>query len=188
MADLDWLIIMGGPMSVNDEKKYPWLKDEIQFINNAILSGKTVIGICLGAQLIAKALGAKVYKNNNKEIGWFNIKFTPEVESIKHFRGFKREEKVFHWHGDTFDLPDNAVLLASSEACENQAFIINEKVLAMQFHLETTKQSLEEMINNGRNELVKSDYIQSDESQLINEDLINQNNELLFGLLSAMAD
>lgn len=188
LADIDWLIIMGGPMSVNDEKKYPWLTSEIQFIKNAILSGKTVIGICLGSQLIAKALGARVYKNLKKEIGWFNIRLTPEAKNTKHFLDFKKEEKVFHWHGDTFDIPNDAILMASSEVCMNQAFILNNKVLALQFHLETTKESLEEMIKNGRDELVESEYIQTDETQLINEDLINHNNELLFSLLSSMAD
>ena len=122
-ADLDVLIIMGGPMSIHDEAEYPWLRAEKELIAASIREGKKVLGICLGAQLIAAVCGARVYPNPQKEIGfwpmgWRNGGFGPAEEV----------EMVFHWHGETFDLPEGAVLLASTEACVNQAFSLGDRV------------------------------------------------------------
>ncbi len=113
------LIFMGGPMSVNDP--LPYLRLEEQFIREAAAAGIPVLGICLGSQLIAKALGAKVYRNTGKEIGWFDLHFTPQAAADGLFGGLT-SETVFHWHGETFDLPQGAQLLASSALCRNQAF------------------------------------------------------------------
>jgi len=137
----DWLIIMGGAMSANDDAKYPWLTAEKQFIKKAIDSDKIVIGVCLGAQLIAAALGAKVYRNKYKEIGWFDI--TPAKDAKKTILAdcFAATQTAFHWHGDTFDLPNRAIHLASSDACKNQGYIIDGCVIGFQFHLETTVDS-----------------------------------------------
>ena len=110
MADFDWLIVMGGPMGVDDEDQYPWLKQEKQFIQQAIESGKIVLGICLGAQLIAAALGAKVYKNKNPEIGWFNIDRHIEAEKTILSSVILSQLEVFHWHGDTFDIPAGSTI------------------------------------------------------------------------------
>jgi GMP synthase-like glutamine amidotransferase len=155
---LDLIIAMGGPMSVNDELELPWLPDEKRFIRAAIENGKPVLGICLGAQLIASALGSRVYRNPLKEIGWFPIEATPGAAEV--FR-FPPTCEVLHWHGETFDLPANAVRLAKSTACENQAFQIGRNVLALQFHLETTQESLKELAENCAHELVPGPYVQS---------------------------
>jgi GMP synthase-like glutamine amidotransferase len=186
LSDFDWLIIMGGSMSVNDEQQFPWLADEKRFIRQAIDAGKTVLGICLGSQLVSAALGAKVYKNNEKEIGWFDIELTCFAKSDQWFSEMGSRLKVFHWHGDTFDLPDNAIHLFYSAGCKHQAYIYKEKVLALQFHLEQTLNSLKDMIEYGRQELKPARYVQT-EKELLNIQLIESNKNVLFKLLDRMA-
>ena len=158
-SGLDLVIAMGGPMSVNDEASLPWLANEKRFLREAIRHGIPVVGICLGAQLIASALGARVYPVRHREIGWFDIEACPAAGNG--FR-FPDRSKVFHWHGETFDLPPGATRLARSEVCENQAFQLGSKVIGLQFHLETTRESVEKMIANCRDELVAGPYIQSE--------------------------
>ncbi len=161
---IDLLIIMGGSMSVNDERDFPWLVKEKQFIRDCIYKEKSVLGICLGAQLIANALGARVYPNREKEIGWY------EVEGLKspghQVFPFPESFPAFHWHGDTFDLPPGAMHLARSKACENQAFQIGRKVIGLQFHLETTESLLQQMVFHSRNELAPSKFVQP-ESEIL---------------------
>jgi GMP synthase-like glutamine amidotransferase len=164
LKDIDLLVIMGGPMSVNDEDKYPWLVHEKKFIYEAIKSGKAVLGICLGAQLIASVMGARVYKNPVKEIGWFPVCRIPVND--KSVFCFPESLKVFHWHGETFDLPVGATRLAASAACKNQGFQLGKKVIALQFHLETTPESAWSIVHNCREELVPSAYIQTDDEIL----------------------
>jgi GMP synthase (glutamine-hydrolysing) len=130
------LIFMGGPMSVNDDLGY--LRREEQFIRDAASRGVPVLGICLGAQLIAHAMGAAVRRNPAKEIGWFEIEFTPEAAEDPLFGMFRGREMVFHWHGETFDLPEGAVLLAASDRCRHQAFRLGDSVYGLQFHPEVT--------------------------------------------------
>lgn len=156
--EFDLLIVMGGPMSVNDEERYPWLRIEKQFIKESISAGKAVLGICLGAQLIANALGESVFPNRRKEIGWFPIH---SVESDnKSCFSFPKSIEVFHWHGETFDLPETATLLASSEACKNQAFQLGTSTIGLQFHLETTPESAKAIVDNCSQELLPSIYVQ----------------------------
>lgn len=155
---IDLLIVMGGPMSVNDEERFPWLRLEKQYIKQTIKSGKAVLGICLGAQLIASALGESVYPNRRKEIGWFPVQGIPS-EDDRIFR-FPPLIEVFHWHGETFDLPESAVLLARSEGCENQAFQVGHKVIGLQFHLETTPESAQAIVKNCRAEILPSMFVQ----------------------------
>ena len=162
--EIDLLIIMGGPMSVNDEIELPWLIREKRFIGDAIDNGKPVLGICLGAQLIASAMGAKIFPNAFKEIGWFPIQGISSIDSSA-FR-FPASTEVFHWHGETFDLPTGAILLARSEGCENQAFQIGKSVIGLQFHLETTPESAMELVSNCRDELVAGEYIQTEQDIL----------------------
>ena len=159
MDSFDWLIIMGGAMSANDDAKYSWLTAEKEFIKKAIDAGKVVIGVCLGAQLIAASLGAKVYRNKYKEIGWFDLKPSKEAKSTILGNCFSME--VFHWHGDTFDLPKGAVHLASSEATKNQGFIINNRVVGFQFHLETTCEYAKALFDNFPEEIKNDKYIQN---------------------------
>jgi GMP synthase-like glutamine amidotransferase len=187
LDDFDWLIIMGGGMSVNDEDRFPWLADEKRFIRKAIDAGKTVLGICLGSQLVSAALGAKVYPNKEKEIGWFDIEFTCYALEAELFQDFGTRLKVFHWHGDTFDLPEGAVHLAWSRGCKNQAYLYKEKVLALQFHLEPTLDSLKQMIETGREELKHSRYVQAEQELLNYSQLIVTNKTFLFIMLDRLA-
>ncbi|WOO41204.1 type 1 glutamine amidotransferase [Rubellicoccus peritrichatus] len=157
---IDLLIVMGGPMSINDGQEYPWLIEEKAFIRRAVEAGKPVLGICLGAQLIAGSLGSRVYQNNEKEIGWFPIQdITSNDESVFHFPA---SVEVFHWHGETFDLPPGAVRIAESEGCKNQAFQIGKSVIGLQFHLETTPKSADAIVSHCRDELTPAKYIQSE--------------------------
>jgi GMP synthase-like glutamine amidotransferase len=158
--DVDLLIVMGGPMSVNDEETCPWLAAEKQFIRTMIASGRPVLGICLGAQLIACAMGAKVYPNKTKEIGWFPIQGLPSKDGSVF--SFPASADVFHWHGETFDLPDGAFHLARSKACEHQAFQLGRSVIGLQFHLETTARSAEDLVLHCRDELVASPFVQTE--------------------------
>jgi len=188
LSDMDWLIIMGGPMSVYEEEKFSWLAAEKQFIKKAIQAGKTIIGICLGAQLLAEILGAKVYQNAYKEIGWFPVALTSEGQQNKLFSNFENQATVFHWHGDTFDLPREAVHLAQSKACKNQAFLYNKKILGLQFHLEMNEQSLKEMLENGASELVSAKYIQTKNEISQRQNLFATNRKMLFAILDNMAE
>lgn len=197
---IDWLIIMGGPMGVYDEGAYPWLRQEKEFIRQAIAGGKTVIGICLGAQLIAHVLGARVYPNPGKEIGWFPVSIAPETRPGPVAEG-SPELMVFHWHGDTFDLPENAVRIASSAACRNQGFLYNERVLGLQFHPEATASSVAEMVKAGAEELstVETDprktgmkekgncFVQAPAEILGRNDLVPAANRFLEHLLDRLA-
>jgi GMP synthase-like glutamine amidotransferase len=162
--DFDLLIIMGGPMSVHDEADFPWLAAEKQLIRQAIAARRAVLGVCLGAQLIAAALAAPVYRHRFKEIGWFPI-FGAGPEDGSAFR-FPAATEVFHWHGDTFDLPPGAIRLAGSEGCENQAFQLGDRVIGLQFHLETTPEAVRAMIAHGRAELAPARFVQPETSIL----------------------
>jgi GMP synthase-like glutamine amidotransferase len=155
---IDLLVAMGGPMSVNDEIELPWLRSEKQFIRDEIARGTAVLGICLGAQLIASALGASVYRNKAKEIGWFPIQAVPTPAGA--FK-FPAHCNVFHWHGETFDLPAGALRLARSPACDNQAFQLNRNVIALQFHLETTPASANALIEHCQDDLIPGPFVQS---------------------------
>ena len=169
LYDFDWLIVMGGPMGVGDELQYSWMSKEKSFIKSAIESGKIVLGVCLGAQLIAEALGAKVYNNGDREIGWFPID-TPKPENYTILQGvFPQGIEVFHWHGETFDIPTPGILLASSKACHNQAFIVENRVVGLQFHLETTLDSAKALVENCRNELDGSKFVQNEKEILAQE-------------------
>ena len=163
---IDWLIIMGGPMGVYEDKKYPWLTAEKSFIEASIKAGKKVLGICLGAQLIASALGAKIYPHIHKEIGWFPLRLTDEGIVSAVLKGFPAELLAFHWHGDTFSFPGGAERLAETTACRNQAFAFGNKVIGLQFHLDVTLESVEQLIENGAAQLVNAPHIQTPEQML----------------------
>lgn len=154
----DWLIVMGGPMGTCDEAEYPWLKAEKLAIRKAVDAGRVVIGICLGAQLIAESLGARVFPNAHREIGWFPVKTTPAAREL--FEDLPEEMEVFHWHGDTFDLPGGATHLAESAGCRNQAFAVGKRVFGFQFHLETTEESARALMENCGHEITEGPYMQ----------------------------
>jgi len=158
---IDWLIIMGGPMSVNDEQTYPWLQTEKEFIAEAIAKEKKVLGICLDAQLIASAFGSKVYPNRNRKIGWFPVQRLAQEENKNLKDVFPSQMEVFHWHDETFNIPEHAVNFARSEGCTNQAFCIGEHVLGLQFHLEVTPLTVKSLTEQCQNDLVPGHYVQS---------------------------
>ncbi len=161
----DTLVMMGGPMSVNDEKIYPYIEREMELVRQFISAGKKVFGVCLGAQIMAKALGAKVYAGPQKEIGWYDIELTeggikdPLMKKLAVHPGagdFRKRFKVFHWHGETFDIPEGALRLAKSELYPNQAFRYGGSAYAFQFHIEVKKGMIYEWLQNepvDRNEL-----------------------------------
>lgn len=184
--DFDWLIVMGGPMSVNDTEVYHWLKDEKTFIKNAIENDKVVLGICLGAQLIANALGSKVYQCKEKEIGWFPVSKAKEITAHGLADIFPDEIEVFHWHGETFDLPANAARIAGNNVCKNQAFVYNEKVIGLQFHLESTQESIEALIKNCSDEIVEAPYIQPAEVMLKDVNKVERVNKLMENILNRL--
>lgn len=160
LEDFDMLVIMGGPMGTYEEDKYPWLEEEKSFVRKSINAGKPVIGVCLGSQIIANALGAEVYPNGEKEIGWMPVSMTNEA--VAFFDASSSKPVVFQWHGDTFDLPNGARLLASSDVCVNQAFLYNDRVLGLQFHFEVTQYSATQMLDNGLDELIDAPHIQKE--------------------------
>jgi len=151
LSAFDMLAVMGGPMSVNDEAQYPWLGPELACVRDAIGAGKAVLGVCLGAQMIAKALGANVYPAKQKEIGWFPVERTARRHAL--FDGIPASFMAFHWHGETFDLPAGAVHLAQTAAVPNQAFAAGSRVLGLQFHMEATPASVKDLLNHAGDEI-----------------------------------
>lgn len=137
------LVILGGPMSVYDVRAHPYLKTELKVIEEALQRGVPMLGICLGAQLIATALGAQVRPNRHKEIGWYDVAPTSVAADDPLFAHFRGVERIFQWHGDTFDIPHGGTHLASSLVCERQAFRYGDKVYGLQFHLEVDQPMIE---------------------------------------------
>ncbi len=184
----DILVIMGGPMGVYDEKKFPWLTEEKKFIESAIRKQKKIIGICLGAQLIANVLGANVYKNSYKEIGFFPVKLTNEAKTHNLFNHFPEEFITFHWHGDTFDLPADSIRTFRNNATTNQGFIYNENVVAFQFHLESTNESIMDLYKYSISDLNTNDklYIQNYDKASNYFTIIKNLNQLLFNFLDKL--
>jgi GMP synthase-like glutamine amidotransferase len=171
-ADYDILVMMGGPMSVNEDDIYPYIKKEETLVRDFIAAGKRVLGVCLGAQIMAKALGSRVYKGAEKEIGWYDIEITGDAlmdKRIKYLAAHPRTEdtgrtfKVFHWHGETFDIPKGAVRLASSALYPNQAFRYGENAYAFQFHIEVQKAMVYEWL---KNETTDFDKIKAETEKL----------------------
>lgn len=188
LADFDWLMIMGGPMGVYNETSYPWLREEKALIRSAIDAGKTIIGICLGSQLLAEALGARVYRNPQKEIGWFPVSVTSEAKQHELLAGLTDSFPVFHWHGDTFDLPEGATHLLTTAACKNQAFSYGNKILGLQFHLEATPETLQAMVDHGQGELrEEGEYIQSGSAILQQAGLTADTDTILATILDRLA-
>jgi len=184
MEDLDLLIIMGGPMNIYEHEKYPSLGEEKRFIKEVISAGKAVIGICLGAQLIADVLKAEVFKNDYKEIGWFPVFMSREVGAESPLLGGIPEKfTAFHWHGDTFSLPEGSKRLFSSEACKNQGFLYRDRVIGLQFHLEMSSRTIGNVIENCRDELIEGKYIQNEETMINRDTFLAESKLLIFRLM-----
>ncbi|MEO6739325.1 MAG: type 1 glutamine amidotransferase [Chthoniobacteraceae bacterium] len=159
----DMLVIMGGPMSIHDHRDHPWLPMEKDFLKTAITARKPILGICLGAQLLADVLGGKVFQNPVKEIGWFPVRM---LDRSAPFGAFPERLTVMHWHGDTFTIPEGARGVAESEACANQAFVFGERVVGLQFHIELERVGIEDLAAASLDEVGAAPFIQSRE-QLI---------------------
>lgn len=199
----DWLIVMGGPMSVHDDEKYPWLVNEKCLIKQAIDAGKTVIGVCLGAQLIAHCLGAEVKSSGVKEIGWLPMRLTEAGQAHPLLQDLPKQDfTVFHFHGDGFDCPKGASIIASTEAWPNQGFIYQNSqhkalgtwVLAWQCHFEVTKESLAKMVSNGsaaiQSGLKDYPYTVQSPAEIIalGNKYIEENNARLSAMLNRIAE
>lgn len=185
-ASVQALIIMGGPMSVHDENKYPWITAEKRFIGQVIKEGKPVLGICLGAQLIADVLGARVYTNKQREIGWFPVELTDAGKKDLLMKSLPPVFMGFHWHGETFDIPAGAIHLARSAACENQAFSYNGHVLALQFHPEVNIPLAQLLVMRAKEDLTPGEFVQTETEILGNKDGVRQNGNYIVGLLNAL--
>ena len=156
----DRLVILGGPMNIHEEAAYPWLVEEKALIKAALAAGKSAVGICLGAQLLADGLGSRVYAGSHREIGWFPVRLTAAGQRTALTEGLPAVTTVFHWHGDTIDLPPGAVHLFESEACANQAFLLDNRILGLQFHLESTPETVQQLLTHCRDELIPGPFIQ----------------------------
>jgi len=138
------VIVLGGPMNVDEEDRYPFLKPENEFIQKVLTAGIPYLGICLGSQLLAKAAGARVVKSPVKEIGWYQIRLTAEGKEDPLFIGYRPEDPIYHWHGDMFQIPGNGHLLATAEGCPHQALKVGKNAYGLQFHVEVTDKSIKE--------------------------------------------
>ena len=173
----DLLVIMGGPMGVYDEAEFPWLKDEKRALKETLEAGKPVLGICLGAQLLAEVLGGVVTRNPYREIGWFPVeRAAPGSGSSWVSRYFPERFPTFHWHGDTFSIPSGATHLFRSEGCSNQGFVWKERAVGLQFHPEIRPETIASWLENGQEELQPGPYVQSpDRMRGLPEDFTNNN-------------
>jgi GMP synthase (glutamine-hydrolysing) len=183
--DVDLLVVMGGSMGVDDEDKFPWLIREKLFIEQAVKKGKRVLGVCLGAQLIACVLGGRVYRNRHREVGWFPVFSTAEARQRDPYRSFPGKFTAFHWHGDTFEVPYGGFRTFYNECTANQGFQFGKRVVALQFHIESTDGQVREFVEAADpGDLKKERFVQS------GRDIVSQNaNESEnYRLLSSMME
>jgi GMP synthase (glutamine-hydrolysing) len=172
---VDWLIILGGPMNVDDVELYPWLTTEKDYLRQAIAQHKTCLGLCLGGQLLAQTLGAEVRKHTHWEIGWHPV-----------FFGHNGNDRltVFQWHQDTFDLPNDAVRVATNRICENQGFMYGDNIVGLQFHPEATEEWIHSCLADGP--LPEGHYVQKTESMLEDMVFIGPMRKWFFSLLDRL--
>lgn len=181
--NFDWLIILGGPMNIYEEEKYPWLVREKRFISEIIAGNKVVLGICLGAQLIADVLGGRISRNKYTEIGWYPVTLTTDPAV---FNGFPGNFIAFHWHRDTFEIPVGGVGFAESKGCSNQGFVYKDRVIGLQFHIEYSQKSIEQMLQNCGDEIVEGMYIQEQDEILAGANNLKETNRILNLFLNNM--
>ena len=183
-ASIDFLVIMGGGMNIYEHRNHPWLVPEKALIAEVIGQRKPVIGVCLGAQLIADVMGGKVYQNPEFEIGWLPIRTLETGHPL--FSRFPAEFTALHWHGDTFDLPAGATLLASTDACPHQAFVCQDNIVGFQFHIEVRPEDVRFFVQGETAPLPKGEYVQSFEEILAGDYHIPAVHRLLTKMLDAM--
>jgi GMP synthase-like glutamine amidotransferase len=184
-GQVDALIVMGGPMGADDEARYPWMAAEKRFIERCIEAGTPVLGVCLGAQLIARVLGAPVRRNPEPEIGWFPVQCTSEGRAHPLGQLFDDATPVLHWHGDTFAIPSGATHLARSWGCENQAFLYGNNVLGLQFHLELSADNVRALSRECAGELAPGPWVQSEADMLADPTLFAASQRRLGEVLAA---
>jgi len=185
--EVDLLVIMGGPMSVHDEARHPWLVPEKRFIERCVSNGMKTVGICLGAQLLADVLGAEVHTGSAKEIGWLPVEWSSGALGHPLFRGLPSSQTVFHWHGDMFEIPEGAVHLASSAGCPNQAFLYENRALGIQFHLELTPGDVRELAEQCESEIdEQEEFIQSKQHMLEETRYFKESNRTICTLLDRL--
>jgi len=180
----DRLVVMGGPMSVHDEATLPWLATEKRFVKTVLDAGTPVLGICLGAQLLAEVLGGRVYLGPEKEIGWHPLRVLPAARQSR-LAGLPESFVAFHWHGETFDLPPGATRLAETDVCPNQAFELGP-ALALQFHLEVQPHGVAELAHACGHELSGGRYVQNREQLLDAEANCRAVEPLLYDVLDRL--
>lgn len=184
-GDFDWLIVMGGPMNIYEHDRYPWLISEKTLIRDACVKNKKVLGICLGAQLLADVLGARTQQNRHQEIGWFDVTLTAEAAQSRFLAGFPPSFPAFHWHGDTFGIPQGSANLLKSDACVNQAFEAGPDRLGLQFHLEVTHADAQRWLEADAPD--PGPHVQSRETMLRDPALFAAQNSLMARVLERFA-
>lgn len=183
--DFDWLIVMGGPMNIYEHDVHPWLVPEKKLIRAAIDAGRTVLGICLGSQLIADVLGGPVTRNREPEVGWFDVTKEPAGRAHPLFVDWPDRFTAFHWHGDTFAIPPGATHLMRSEGCDHQAYAVGTKVVGLQFHLEVTAANARVWFDFERPAPAR--YVQPPDAILPQLANFRANNRMMVQLLERMA-
>ncbi len=180
LFDYDGLLIMGGPMSVNEKDQYSFIDTEIELVNHYLKLQKPILGICLGSQIIASALNSSIYKNSKQELGWHNVFLSQTKDTI--FENLENNFLAFHWHGDIFNLPDNSIQLASSKISNIQAFVFQKQCYGILFHLEVTKEIVQNIVNKFESDLI---FESIDKSTILDEleekiEKINFNGKIIF--------
>ncbi len=184
LEDFDFLIVMGGPMNIYQHEEHPWLVEEKAFIRAAVDAGKPILGVCLGGQLLADVLGGKVTRNRERELGWWPVHFTSRPGP---FAEFPEHLMAFHWHGDTFSIPPGAQDLASSEACNTQAFLYGDRLVGLQFHIEVWNVESHELMQACPDDLRPARYVQTPAQILAPPPETIALEPSLFSLLDALA-
>jgi GMP synthase (glutamine-hydrolysing) len=184
----DMLVVPGGTMSVYDKVDLPWLRDEKRFVAKTLEAGKPVVGLCLGAQMLAEVLGGRVFRAPHREFGWFEVRTHSEAALSPAFSVLPESIQAFHWHGDAFELPPGVSSLAYSDATPNQAFEYGGVAYALQFHLEVSEAGVRSLLDNAGYQLQAGPYVQAPEAMLPASRNLAESRRLFYAWLDRIAD